>query len=65
MVEAPTLDIGVLAGEGSGQKLAGVTRPPSDDVVGVGSMHMDGCRVVRLSGANGHTVVRQADDVTF
>jgi hypothetical protein len=41
--------------------LAGVTRPPLDDVVGVGSK----VRFVRLSGAKGQTFVRHVDVDTF
>lgn len=58
------VDIGEPTGDLSGQKLAGVARPPFDIAVGVGSRLATG-RFVRLSGAKGQTLVRHVDVDTF
>lgn len=70
VVEPVPTDIGVLDADISGQKLAGVIIPigvPVDIAVGVGSRLLPGCarRFLSASGANGHTLVRQAVDATW
>lgn len=62
---AVDVDIGVPACDISGQKLAGVGRLPLDtDADGVSKLVIED-RLVRLSGANGQTLVRHVDDDTF
>lgn len=65
VVDIPvTADIGEPIGDILGHKLAGVTKPPTEDDVGVGSKLAVG-RTMRLSGAKGHTEVRHAEEVAF